>query len=272
MTGPTPPPAWRLPEGVDPGLWAYAHTPRLAAEEDDYFAGHPLFRADAAALDARFVEPGRLVDLGSGAGRHAIRFAAREFSVVAVDLSAAMLATVAAKAARDGLAVDCVQANLCRLGCLADGSFRYALSMFSTIGMIRGRPAETGRPWLEACPDLEAGRPARLARSQCSGSTSATRKAGLLVDESGVADITPGRPDAGRSPKMTYRGDHRVWRFTSSPGENSPAELRARPGSGLTRSYRSTPFDARPIRLPRGSGQGLRAGGWIVFASQPTSD
>ena len=55
---PEPPPAWQLPEGVDPALWRYAHTPRLAVEEDEYFAGHPLFARDARLLDDRFVEPG----------------------------------------------------------------------------------------------------------------------------------------------------------------------------------------------------------------------
>ena len=34
-----------------------------------------------------------------------------------------------------------VQANLCRLGCFPDAEFDYALSMFSTLGMIRGREA-----------------------------------------------------------------------------------------------------------------------------------
>src|SRR5262249_44023091 len=51
------PPAWRLPEGVDAPLWQYTHTPRLAAEEDAYFAGHPLFQADTRALDDRFRVP-----------------------------------------------------------------------------------------------------------------------------------------------------------------------------------------------------------------------
>src|SRR4051812_12873733 len=47
------PPAWRLPDGVDAPLWEYAHSARLAAEEDVYFADHPLFRADQRALDER---------------------------------------------------------------------------------------------------------------------------------------------------------------------------------------------------------------------------
>src|SRR5271167_3465780 len=92
------PPAWRLPDGVDGPLWEYTHTSRLAAEEDAYFADHPLFQADQRALDDRFVAPGRLIDLGCGAGRHALRFAARGFAVTAVDLSRPMLEMVDSKA------------------------------------------------------------------------------------------------------------------------------------------------------------------------------
>ncbi len=88
------PPAWRLPEGVDPPLWQYTHTPRLAAEEDAYFADHPLFRADAGALDERFVTPGRLIDLGCGAGRHAFEAYRRGAHVVAADLDLGELAPV----------------------------------------------------------------------------------------------------------------------------------------------------------------------------------
>ena len=131
------PPSWRLPEGVNPSLWEYAHTPRLARDEDDYFRDHPLFRADATALDARFVEPAPLVDLGCGVGRLSIRFARKGFPVVSVDLSRSMLETVGVKARAEGLAIGRVEANLCRLGCFPDGSFSYALSMFSTLGMIR---------------------------------------------------------------------------------------------------------------------------------------
>ena len=133
------PPAWRLPQGVDAPLWEYTHTSRLAAEEDAYFANHPLFQADERTVDERFVEPGRLIDLGCGAGRHSLRFARRGFSVTAVDLSRPMLEMVALKAAESGVELTTVQSNLCRLGCFPDQIFDYALSMFSTLGMIRGR-------------------------------------------------------------------------------------------------------------------------------------
>ena len=133
------PPSWRLPQGVDTPLWEYTHTSRLAAEEEAYFADHPLFQRDERALNERFVKPGQLVDLGCGVGRHALRFAARGFSVTAVDMSRSMLELVGSKAAEQGTQLATVQANLCQLGCFPDQAFDYALSMFSTLGMIRGR-------------------------------------------------------------------------------------------------------------------------------------
>src|SRR5438309_1809746 len=84
-------PRCRLPDGVNASLWQYTHEERLADTEDEYFHDHPLFEADARALEARFVEPGPLVDLGCGAGRLSLRFARRGFPVVAVDLSRPML-------------------------------------------------------------------------------------------------------------------------------------------------------------------------------------
>ena len=53
-----------------------------------------------------------------------------------------------------------IQANLCRLGCFPDQGFDYALSMFSTLGMIRGR-ASRRRALAEA--GASCGRAAGLA-------------------------------------------------------------------------------------------------------------
>ena len=75
------------------------------------------------------------------AGRHSIRFAGRGFEVVAVDLSGSMLDTVNRKALAQGLELLTLQASVCRLACFPADTFDYALSMFSTLGMIRGSPA-----------------------------------------------------------------------------------------------------------------------------------
>ncbi|MGE3822307.1 MAG: class I SAM-dependent methyltransferase, partial [Isosphaeraceae bacterium] len=102
MSGSPTPPSWKLPRGVNPALWRYAQSRQLAEREDHYFAGHPLFQADREALEARFVEPGPLIDLGCGAGRLSLGFAVRGFPVTAVELSQAMLEVVGDKARDQG--------------------------------------------------------------------------------------------------------------------------------------------------------------------------
>src|SRR5690606_21424715 len=69
------------------------------------------------------------------------RFARAGFPVVAVDLSQAMLHHLGERARGEGLPIGLLQANLCDLRSLPDASFGYALSMFSTLGMIRGAGA-----------------------------------------------------------------------------------------------------------------------------------
>ncbi len=158
------PPAWRLPEGVDRPLWQYAHTPRLAAEEDAYFSDHPLFRIDARILDERFTTPGRLVDLGCGAGRHALRFASRGFTVAAVDLSRSMLEVVGQKACAAGVELLRVEANLCRLGGFPDATLRLRPVDVQHAGddpRARRPPAGPGR----MVPHPPTGRPAGAARA-----------------------------------------------------------------------------------------------------------
>jgi SAM-dependent methyltransferase len=122
MTFDPVPPPWRLPRGVNASLWKYATTPRLAAEEDEYFRGHPLFETDRRVVDERFEAPGPLIDLGCGAGRHALHFARRGFPVVAVELSEAMLRVVGENAAAEQVKLLRVRANLCHLGCFRDAT------------------------------------------------------------------------------------------------------------------------------------------------------
>jgi SAM-dependent methyltransferase len=255
------PPAWRLPEGVDAPLWQYTHTPRLAAEEDAYFADHALFRADALALDERFTIPGRLVDLGCGAGRHAIRFALRGFPVVAVDLSRPMLERVGDKAGAAGVSLLPVEANLCRLGCFPDRVFDYALSMFSTLGMIRGRGARR-QALAEAARILRpSGRLALHAHNLWLNLRDRQGRAWLLR-QAWRALFAP--DDLGER-RMTYRGipGMRVhlyrWR-----------ELRRELRDAGFRIDEVLPLEevsSEPIPTPW-LAHAFRAGGWIVFASR----
>jgi SAM-dependent methyltransferase len=132
-------PQWRLPSGVTLGLWQYAHADHIADDYDDYFAENSLFEFDESVLAGHFTQPGLLVDLGCGTGRLLVPFARRGFRGLAVDLSMPMLDVVGQKAREESLSIDRVRANLTQLDCLRDGVADYAICMFSTLGMVRGR-------------------------------------------------------------------------------------------------------------------------------------
>jgi SAM-dependent methyltransferase len=255
------PPAWRLPEGVDPPLWQYTHTPRLAAEEDAYFSDHPLFRVDARILDERFTTPGRLVDLGCGAGRHALRFAARGFAVAAVDLARPMLEVVGRKAREAGVGLLRVEANVCRLGCFPDATFDFALSMFSTLGMIRGRDARL-RALAEWCRILRpGGRLALHAHNLWLNLRDRQGRAWLVRH----ALRTAIRRDELGERRMTYRGIPGMRVHLYRWGELRRALHRT--GFRIDEVIPLDEVTAEPIQWP-GMLHNIRAGGWIVFASR----
>jgi len=255
------PPAWRLPEGVNASLWEYTHTPRLADEEDAYFRGHPLFETDARVLDERFTEPGPLVDLGCGTGRHALRFAGRGFPVVAVELSQAMLARVMVKAKVAGVSASIlgVRANLCRLGALPDCSFAYALSMFSTLGMIRGKPARR-QALGEACRILQPkGRLALHAHNLFLNLRNPQGRLWLLQQ---MVKIAMRHPDAGDR-RMVYRSipgmEVHLYRWRELRRDLKDA------GFQIDEVLALDAVNSRPIAAPW-LFPAVRAGGWIVFA------
>jgi len=133
------PPDWQLPRGLTRGLWDYTHSDSIADDYDDYFAYCKLFEFDEALLHRHFTRPGLVVDLGCGTGRALIPLVRRGYRALAVDFSLPMLEIVAAKAREEHLAIDCLRANLVELDMLPDGIADYAICLFSTLGMIRGR-------------------------------------------------------------------------------------------------------------------------------------
>ncbi len=255
------PPSWRLPEGVDAPLWQYAHTPRLAAEEDAYFSDHPLFEVDARLVDERFTEPGPLIDLGCGAGRHAIRFAGRGFRVAAVDLSRSMLEIVGQKAASASVDLLRVEANLCHLSGFPDATFDYALSMFSTLGMIRGRDARR-RALGEWSRILRpGGRLALHAHNLWLNLRDRQGRAWLLKH----AIRTILRRDELGERRMTYRGIPGMRVHLYRWGELKGSLLAA--GFQIDEVIPLDEVTAEPIQWP-GMLHTLRAGGWMVFATR----
>jgi SAM-dependent methyltransferase len=247
-----------MPQGVDPPLWEYTHTPRLAAEEEAYFADHPMFEVDSRVLDARFVDPGRIVDLGCGTGRHALRFAARGFSVTAIDLARPMLEMVSLRAGELGQDILCVEANLCRLGCFSDQSFDYALSMFSTLGMIRG-PESRRRALGEAARILKRG--GRLALHAHNFWLNLRDPQGRKWLLSQVSQFVRDRSLFGDR-RMTYRGIHGMRVHLYRWGE-----LRGALGSAgflIDEVVALDEVSAKPIQRAW-LAHGFRAGGWIVF-------
>ncbi len=261
MALPRIPPRWRLPEGVDAPLWQYAHTPRLAAEEDAYFSGHAMHEQDGAILDAHFPAPGALVDLGCGIGRHALRFAARGFSVTAIDLSADMLRLVGSRALEQGSSMNLLQANLCRLDCIPDATFDYALSMFSTLGMIRGKQARA-HALAEAARILKPGGRLALHAHNLWLNLGDPQGRRWLVRHLGRALL---RQDSLGDRSMTYRGVPGMSVHLFRWGELSRlfrrSHLRIDEVLLLDRTT-ARPID-RPWLFPR-----FRAGGWILFATR----
>jgi SAM-dependent methyltransferase len=132
-------PTWKLPAGVSRATWDYVHHPSIADDYDDYFAFNTLFEHDERVLGESFRTLGLIADLGCGTGRALVPLVRAGHRGLAVDLSQHMLRIVEEKAELEQLPIQCVQANLVELDCLADHSIDNAMCMFSTLGMIRGR-------------------------------------------------------------------------------------------------------------------------------------
>lgn len=133
-----PIPDWKLPQGVDRGLWDYMHAGEMAAGYDEQMAASPLAQADVAFCEKAFPIPGRLLDLGCGTGRLCRHFAAKGYECVGVDLSDEMLEKARAAC---GFATF-LKGNITELNDLNE-PFDYVACLFSTLGMVRGEENRT---------------------------------------------------------------------------------------------------------------------------------
>jgi SAM-dependent methyltransferase len=130
-----PPPDWRMPTGVNRGLWDYLHDPAVAGNYDAGLEGVSLPDVDLRFMEEHCPRPGRLLDLGCGTGRLLVPFAQRGYGVLGVDLSEEMLAVARTKISP---AVSLLRANIAELTGLRDQGFDYAACLFSTLGMVLG--------------------------------------------------------------------------------------------------------------------------------------
>lgn len=120
-------------------MWDYIQADHIAEQYDEYFALNWLFEIDEQVLARHFCQPGLAIDLGCGTGRALVALARRGLRGLGVDLSRPMLGIVREKARAENLPIGVLQANLVELDCLRDASADYAVCLFSTMGMIRGR-------------------------------------------------------------------------------------------------------------------------------------
>ena len=143
-------PHWQLPAGVSRGTWDYLQSDRIATDYDAYFADSPIMRLDIEvlrrylpAVAESMAEEQRpwIADLGCGTGRVARALLPLGYRMINVDLSQAMLREVASRTPAElSHRVRCVHANLVEIDqALEPESIDFAVCLFSSLGMIRGR-------------------------------------------------------------------------------------------------------------------------------------
>jgi SAM-dependent methyltransferase len=252
-------------------LWDYVQSPQIASDYDSYFAYNRLFQFDEQVvlreIQRRAIKAGALVaDLGSGTGRAAVALARHGFCGLAVDLSEPMLSVVRAKAGQEHLPVRCLRANLVELDGIASHCCDAAVSLFSTLGMIRGRAnrrqalghvhriLKPGGPFVLHVHNLwynlyDPGGPWWVLRN--------------LVRSSWKADVEAG------DKFFDYRGVPKMFLHVFTRGELR-RDLEAS-GLRICEVIPLNPQRYRPLRAPWLFGS-FRANGWIVICERPASE
>jgi ubiquinone/menaquinone biosynthesis C-methylase UbiE len=258
-------PEWLLPAGVTRGLWDYVQAEHIAWDYDEYHAFNSLFEFDQAVLAEHFRPPGLVVDLGCGSGRALVPLVRSGLTGLAVDLSAEMLAVVGEKAETEGLPIHRILANVAELDAVRDHAAEYAMCMYSTLGMIRGRENR----------QRALGHVRRILKPGGLFVLHVHNVWRNLHDSLGrrwvathLARLALGRDQELGDKFFDYRGIPQMFLhvFTAS-------ELRAAIESAGFRVVRWIPLDTvrrHPLRAPWLASR-IRANGWIVVAQTPAA-
>jgi SAM-dependent methyltransferase len=136
------------PSGLDKGTWDYIREPAIAAQYDAGLVGDLLTKQDATIVENLLANwpdsgPPVVADFGCGTGRSILPALERGCTALAIDLSEPMLSQVRSKATGLPGALSqqllVLQANLLELHGVRSDSVDFALCLYSTFGMIRGR-------------------------------------------------------------------------------------------------------------------------------------
>ena len=141
--------SWSLRPGVTAGTWDYVRSGYVAGQYDVFLENDPLIEQDWRFISNYLpAVPSDMVvaDFGTGTGRHVLNLLQHGCSkVLGVDLSVAMLGEAIGKVRekksefRSGQTFYPLLANLVELDGIASNSVDFAICMFSTLGMIRGK-------------------------------------------------------------------------------------------------------------------------------------
>ena len=142
-------PQWQIPVGLTSGNFDYVNSAAIAIDYDSFLAGHRLNDIDGQvldrylpSLDAGLPQGPVVADFGCGNGRTLLPLLNKGYRGIGIDLSGPMLEACRTKSVQVGFGsqLDLFQANLVQLDSFADRVVDAAVCMFSTLGMIHGRP------------------------------------------------------------------------------------------------------------------------------------